>query len=57
MVATHKLMNVFLRRAWTGQFTTRPCMHLDMVNDVQQPPRCASSASPLATAGQPCGCA
>jgi hypothetical protein len=28
-------MNVFLRRAWTGQFTRRPCSHLDMVNDVE----------------------
>jgi hypothetical protein len=25
----------FLRRAWTGQFTRRPCSHLDMVNDVE----------------------
>ena len=35
MAPTHRLINVFLRRAWTGQFTTRPCTHLDMANDVQ----------------------
>jgi uncharacterized UBP type Zn finger protein len=35
MATTHRLINVFLRRAWTGQFTTRPCTHLDMANDVQ----------------------
>jgi hypothetical protein len=26
---------VFLRRAWTGQFTRRPRSHLDKSNDVQ----------------------
>jgi uncharacterized UBP type Zn finger protein len=35
MAAIHRLMNVFLRRAWTGQFTRRPCSHLDMISDVQ----------------------
>jgi uncharacterized UBP type Zn finger protein len=35
MAATHRLLNVFLRRAWTGQFTRRPCSHLDMVNNVK----------------------
>ena len=35
MAAIHRLINVFLRRAWTGQFTRRPCSHLDMINDVQ----------------------
>ena len=33
--ATHRLTNVFLRRAWTGQFTRRPRSHLDKINDVQ----------------------
>ena len=37
MAAIHRLINVFLRRAWTGQFTRRPCSHLDMINDVSQP--------------------
>ena len=31
MAVVHRLINVFLRRVWTGQFTR----HLDMVNDVQ----------------------
>jgi uncharacterized UBP type Zn finger protein len=35
MAATHRLLNMFLRRAWTGQFTRRPCSHLDMINNVQ----------------------
>jgi hypothetical protein len=35
MAAIHRLINVFLRRAWTGQFTRRPCSRLDMINDVQ----------------------
>jgi hypothetical protein len=35
MAAIHRLINVFLRRAWTGQFTRRPCRHLDMVSDSQ----------------------
>jgi uncharacterized UBP type Zn finger protein len=35
MAAIHRLINVFLRRAWTGQFAKRPCTHLDMINDVR----------------------
>jgi hypothetical protein len=35
MAAIHRLINVFLRRAWTSQFTRWPCSHLDMINDVQ----------------------
>ena len=35
MAATHRLLNMFLRRAWTGQFTRRPCSHLDKINDAQ----------------------
>jgi hypothetical protein len=35
MAAIHRLLNVFLRRAWTGQFARRPCSHLGVVNDVQ----------------------
>ena len=34
MAAIHRMINLFLRRAWTGQFTRRPCAHLNMVNDV-----------------------
>ncbi len=35
MALHHRVVNVFLRRAWTGQFATIPCNHLDMVNDVE----------------------
>jgi hypothetical protein len=35
MAVTHRLINVFLRRAWTGQFTKRSCRHLVMVNGIQ----------------------
>ena len=44
MAAIHRLMNVFLRRAWTGQFTRRPCSHLDQIRDV----------IPSSTGCQPC---
>jgi hypothetical protein len=46
MAAIHRLINVFLRRAWTGQFTRRPCSHLDMSTTSSQPRRRASNASP-----------
>jgi uncharacterized UBP type Zn finger protein len=35
MAATHRLLNVLLRRAWTGRFAKQPCSHLNMVNDVR----------------------
>lgn len=30
-----KIMNVFLRRAWTGRFGATPCSHLDMIGEVE----------------------
>ena len=35
MTPVHKLINVLLRRAWTGQFSPKECGHLDMVADVK----------------------
>ncbi len=35
MALHHRVVNVFLRRAWTGQFAVIPCSHLDMINDVE----------------------
>jgi uncharacterized UBP type Zn finger protein len=34
MAATHKIINIFLRRAWTGQFSEKHCSHLDMIREV-----------------------
>lgn len=35
MAAFHRFLNVFLRRGFTGQFSKKPCTHLDMINDVE----------------------
>ena len=35
MALHHRMLNVLLRRAWTGQFSAIPCSHLDMINDVE----------------------
>ncbi len=35
MALHHRMLNVLLRRVWTGQFSAIPCSHLDMVNDVE----------------------
>ena len=35
MSIMHRMTNVLLRRAWTGSFRTKPCGHLDHVEQVQ----------------------
>ena len=35
MALHHRMLNVLLRRVWTGQFSAIPCSHLDMINDVE----------------------
>ncbi len=35
MALRHRMLNVLLRRVWTGQFSAIPCSHLDMINDVE----------------------
>ena len=35
MGAIDRLVNVFLRRAWTGRFAAKSCTHLHMINDVE----------------------
>ncbi len=35
VITYHRLVNSFLRRAFTGRFAARPCGHLGLVNDVE----------------------
>ena len=35
MAFHHKIINVVLRRAWTGQFSEKTCTHLGMARQVQ----------------------
>lgn len=35
MISYHRLVNVFLRRGFTGTFARQPCSHLDLINDVE----------------------
>ena len=34
MSAWHRVVNPFLRRAWTGTFSRKPCVHLDQIAEV-----------------------
>jgi uncharacterized UBP type Zn finger protein len=34
MGLSHKIINVFLRRSWTGQFSEKTCTHLGMISPV-----------------------
>jgi hypothetical protein len=57
MAAVHRLLNVFLRRAWTGQFAKRPCSHLNMVNDVRRASEVCEQCVALGDPGRSCDCA
>jgi len=35
MGINHKIINVFLRQAWTGQFAEKTCTHLGMARQIQ----------------------